>query len=133
MAEQKLKARDKTVQKITKDGLVEKNLAEKTTVRVSNRARDIQMSPKGQGKELDITARITDAERGFLQGRHAENKARDAPLLTKKRTRKIIREKTESDISVKNEDRNRQQKSSRGKLQEKHVDLAQVRGESRKK
>lgn len=133
MAEQKLKARDKTVQKITKDGLVEKNLAEKTTVRVSNRARDIQMSPKGQGKELDITARITDAERGFLQGRHAENKARDAPLLTKKRTRKIIREKTESDISVKNEDRNRQQKSSRGKLQEKHVDLAQVRGDSRKK
>lgn len=83
MAEQKLKARDKTVQKITKDGLVEKNLAEKTTVRVSNRARDIQMSPKGQGKELDITARITDAERGFLQGRHAENKARDAPELTK--------------------------------------------------
>ena len=54
MAEQKLKARDKTVQKITKDGLVEKNLAEKTTVRVSNRARDIQMSPKGQVPMLSL-------------------------------------------------------------------------------
>ena len=45
MAEQRIKARDKTVRKMTKDGLVEKNLAENSTVRVSSRA--------GEGKLLE--------------------------------------------------------------------------------
>lgn len=132
MAEQKWKAREKTVQKMTKDGLVEKNLAEKTTVRVSNRAKDIQISKKDQEMETALTARDSNAESAFLQGGHAEKNARDAPELTKKRTRKIIREKSESKVSANNEDQNGQQKSSRGKLQEKHAELAQMRGDSRK-
>ena len=39
MAEQRMKAREKTVQKMTKDGLVEENLTDKSTVRVSSRSR----------------------------------------------------------------------------------------------
>ena len=38
MAEQRMKVRDKKVQKMTKDGLVEENLTDKSSVRVSNRA-----------------------------------------------------------------------------------------------
>lgn len=37
MAEQRMKVRDKKVQKMTKDGLVEENLTDKSSVRVSNR------------------------------------------------------------------------------------------------
>ena len=42
MAEQRMKVRDKKVQKMTKDGLVEENLTDKSSVRVSNRASDVQ-------------------------------------------------------------------------------------------
>lgn len=50
MAEQRMKVRDKKVQKMTKDGLVEENLTDKSSVRVSNRASDVQMGIK-QGKK----------------------------------------------------------------------------------
>ena len=57
MAEQRMKAREKTVQKMTKDGLVEENLADKSTVRVSSRTRDVQMSKKDTGKGMDLSNR----------------------------------------------------------------------------
>ena len=44
MAEQRMKVRDKKVQKMTKDGLVEENLTDKSSVRVSNRVGDVQMA-----------------------------------------------------------------------------------------
>ena len=50
MAEQRMKVRDKKVQKMTKDGLVEENLTDKSSVRASNRASDVQMGGK-QGKK----------------------------------------------------------------------------------
>lgn len=50
MAEQRMKVRDKKVQKMTKDGLVEENLTDKSSVRVSNRASDVQMGRK-QGEK----------------------------------------------------------------------------------
>ena len=50
MAEQRMKVRDKKVQKMTKDGLVEENLTDKSSVRVSNRASDVQMGGKHGGK-----------------------------------------------------------------------------------
>ena len=52
MAEQRMKAREKTIQKMTKDGLVEENLADKSTVRVSSRTTDVQMKNKDSGKGL---------------------------------------------------------------------------------
>ena len=42
MAEQRMKVRDKKVQKMTKDGLVEENLTDKSSVRVSNRVGDVK-------------------------------------------------------------------------------------------
>ena len=50
MAEQRMKVRDKKVQKMTKDGLVEENLTDKSSVRVSNRASDVQMG-ENRGKK----------------------------------------------------------------------------------
>ena len=51
MAEQRMKVRDKKVQKMTKDGLVEENLTDKSSVRVSNRVGDVQMGRKQGEKE----------------------------------------------------------------------------------
>ena len=54
MAEQRMKVRDKKVQKMTRDGLVEENLTEKSSVRVSNRASDVQMGRKQGEKEVSL-------------------------------------------------------------------------------
>ena len=54
MAEQRMKVRDKKVQKMTKDGLVEENLTDKSSVRVSNRASDVQMGGKQGEKEVSL-------------------------------------------------------------------------------
>ena len=54
MAEQRMKVRDKKVQKMTKDGLVEENLTDKSSVRVSNRASDVQMGGKQGEKEVKL-------------------------------------------------------------------------------
>ena len=51
MAEQRMKVRDKKVQKMTKDGLVEENLTDKSSVRVSNRVSDVQMGIKQGGEK----------------------------------------------------------------------------------
>ena len=56
MVEQRMKVRDKKVQKMTKDGLVEENLTDKSSVRVSNRASDVQMGGKQGEKELSLVA-----------------------------------------------------------------------------
>ena len=54
MAEQRMKVRDKKVQKMTKDGLVEENLTDKSSVRVSNRVGDVQMGRKQGEKEENL-------------------------------------------------------------------------------
>ena len=54
MAEQRMKVRDKKVQKMTKDGLVEENLTDKSSVRVSNRTSDVQMGGKQGEKEVSL-------------------------------------------------------------------------------
>ena len=58
MAEQRMKVRDKKVQKMTKDGLVEENLTDKSSVRVSNRASDVQMGRKQGEKEENCFCRM---------------------------------------------------------------------------
>ena len=135
MAEQRLKAREKTVQKMTKDGLVEENLADKSTVRVSSRTRDVQMSKKDIGKGLDLSNRRGAKEESSDPVRHSVQNSRDAPAkaqtVDKAKSRKMIREQAEgsagSKLSLE------EKKNSSGKLQEKHTDLAQSRGDARKK
>ena len=135
MAEQRMKAREKTVQKMTKDGLVEENLADKSTVRVSSRTRDVQMSNKDTGKGLDLSNRRGAKEESSDPVRHSVQKSRDAPAkaqtVDKAKSRKMIREQAEgsagSKLSLE------EKKNGSGKLQEKHTDLAQSRGDARKK
>lgn len=135
MAEQRMEAREKTVQKMTKDGLVEENLADKSTVRVSSRTRDVQMSKKDTGKGLDLSNRRGTKEDSTDPVRHSVQNSRDAPAkaqtVDKAKARKMIREQAEgsagSKLSLE------EKKNASGKLQEKHTDLAQSRGDARKK
>ena len=135
MAEQRMKAREKTVQKMTKDGLVEENLADKSTVRVSSRTRDVQMSKKDTGKRAGPFQPRGTKEDSTDPVRHSVQNSRDAPAkaqtVDKAKARKMIREQAEgsagSKLSLE------EKKNASGKLQEKHTDLAQSRGDARKK
>ena len=117
MAEQRMNAREKTVQKMTKDGLVEENLADKSTVRVSSRTSDVQMKNQDYGKGQDFS-----------------KNSRDAPVtaqaVDKTKSRKLIREQAEGSATSKLS--MEEQKTGIGKLKEKHMDLAQTRGDARK-
>ena len=82
MAEQRMKVRDKKVQKMTKDGLVEENLTDKSSVRVSNRASDVQMGRKQGEKEENLVDKSPrQSERSGKNIRPSVQKSRDAPLL----------------------------------------------------
>ena len=82
MAEQRMKVRDKKVQKMTKDGLVEENLTDKSSVRVSNRASDVQMGRKQGEKEENLVDKSPrQSERSGKNIRPFVQKSRDAPEL----------------------------------------------------
>ena len=82
MAEQRMKVRDKKVQKMTKDGLVEENLTDKSSVRVSNRASDVQMGRKQGEKEENLVDKSPrQSERSGKNIRPSVQKSRDAPEL----------------------------------------------------
>lgn len=135
MAEQRMKAREKTVQKMTKDGLVEENLADKSTVRVSKRSGDIQMKKETGSRELNFVSGKGKEEGG--SGKHCQSiqNSRDAPETARKedksKSRKMIREKAEGSASSKLSMTERQKGT--GKFQEKHAQLSGSRGDARKK
>ena len=88
MAEQRMKVRDKKVQKMTKDGLVEENLTDKSSVRVSNRASDVQMGRKQGEKEENLVDKSPrQSERSGKNIRPSVQKSRDAPELIRLLTR----------------------------------------------
>ena len=137
MAEQRMKARDKTVQKMTRDGLVQENLADNSTVRVSKRAGDIKLERKdhlGADERLD-------------SGRAAAQ-SRDAPARKRKRgnfhtdnedegagsAMENGRDPALSSTQRKNaaKYRTREERAGEGKLQEKERQLSTSRGDSRK-
>lgn len=62
MAEQELKAREKIVQKMTKDGLVEINLAEKTSRRISERGEDIRLTRNRSPDISQEKSAVSDAD-----------------------------------------------------------------------
>lgn len=134
MAEQRMKARGKTVQKITKDGLVEQDLAEKSTVRVSKRSSDVQMKKTDAGEALNLVSE-KEKEKGS-SGKHRQSRqnSRDAPETARKkertRSRKTVQEQAEGSASSKI---SMEEKKRTGKLQEKHAELSSSRGDARKK
>ena len=135
MAEQRMKAREKTVQKMTKDGLVEENLADRSTVRVSKRSGDIQMKKETGSRELNFVSDKGKEEGGSGKLRQSIQHSRDAPEKVRKedksKSRKMIREKAEGSASSKLSMEERQKGT--GKLQEKHAQLSSSRGDARKK
>lgn len=138
MAEQKMKARDKTVQKMTRDGLVQENLSDNSTVRVSKRAGDMKLERKDH---LGADERM---------GSHrAAAQFRDAPARNKKRknfhtsaedegARSVAENGTDLDLSSSSKKKNvarlrtQEKKSGEGKLQEHERNLSTSRGDSRK-
>ena len=142
MAEQRMKVRDKKVQKMTKDGLVEENLTDKSSVRVSNRASDVQMGRKQGEKEENLVDKSPrQSERSGKNIRPSVQKSRDAPELirtekqsedfgqcSKQQNRKRIRAEDgkESRLAEKSE------AGQSGRLKEKRADLSENRGDSRR-
>lgn len=144
MAEQRMKVRDKKVQKMTKDGLVEENLTDKSSVRVSNRASDVQMGIKQGGEKAEnlVDKSPRQSKRSGKNIRPSVQKSRDAPELMrtenqsedfgqnrKQQNRKRIRaeNRKESRFAEKSE------ASQSGRLKEKRADLSENRGDSRSK
>lgn len=142
MAEQRMKVRDKKVQKMTKDGLVEENLTDKSSVRVSNRVGDVQMGRKQGEKEENLVDKSPrQSERSGKNIRPSVQKSRDAPEL-------IRTEKQSEDFGQSSKQQNRKRiraevgKESRlaeeseagqsGRLKEKRADLSENRGDSRR-
>ena len=142
MAEQRMKVRDKKVQKMTKDGLVEENLTDKSSVRVSNRVGDVQMGRKQGEKEENLVDKSPrQSERSGKNIRPSVQKSRDAPELirtekqsedfgqcSKQQNRKRIRAEVgkESRLAEKSE------AGQSGRLKEKRADLSENRGDSRR-
>ena len=82
MAEQRMKVRDKKVQKMTKDGLVEENLTDKSSVRVSNRVGECADGKKTGGKRRNLVDKSPrQSERSGKNIRPSVQKSRDAPEL----------------------------------------------------
>ena len=143
MAEQRMKVRDKKVQKMTRDGLVEENLTEKSSVRVSNRASDVQMGRKQGEKEISLVDKYPDqSERRGKNIRPSVQKSRDAPELMrtnkqsgdsgqskKQQNRKRIRAEAGKESRMSEASR----ESSFGRLREKKADLSESRGDNRRK
>ena len=140
MAEQRMKVRDKKVQKMTKDGLVEENLTDKSSVRVSNRASDVQMGGKQGEKEVSLVDKSSrQSERSGKNIRPSVQKSRDAPEL-------IRTEKQSEDFGQSSKQQNRKRiraevgKESRlaekskvgqlGRLKDKRADLSENRGDN---
>lgn len=142
MAEQRMKVRDKKVQKMTKDGLVEENLTDKSSVRVSNRASDVQMGGKQGEKELSLVDKSSrQSERSGKNIRPSVQKSRDAPELIrtekqsedfgqnrKQQNRKRIRAEVEKESRL----AEKSEAGQSGRLKEKRADLSENRGDSRR-
>jgi len=96
-----MKVRDKKVQKMTKDGLVEENLTDKSSVRVSNRASDVQMGRKQGEKEENLVDKSPrQSERSGKNIRPSVQKSRDAPELIRTEKQSEDFEGVQSEIGL---------------------------------
>ena len=139
MAEQRMKVRDKKVQKMTKDGLVEENLTEKSSVRVSSRASDVQMGKNGKDDLNFADKSPVKADKRGKNVRSSVQNSRDAPATTraeqqtaqesrKQRNQRMVRRESEKVVREKENPT-----TESGRLKEKQVELSQSRGDSRRK
>ena len=139
MAEQRMKVRDKKVQKMTKDGLVEENLTEKSSVCVSSRTSDVQMGKRGKDDLNFVDNSPAKTDKRGKNIRPSVQNSRDAPATTrteqqtvqesrKQRNQKMVRRESGKDLRERENS-----KAEFGKLKEKQVELSRSRGDSRRK
>ena len=92
---------------MTKDGLVEENLTDKSSVRVSNRVGDVQMGRKQGEKEENLVDKSPrQSERSGKNIRPSVQKSRDAPELirTEKQSEDfVVNSKIEKESVLKSE------------------------------
>lgn len=96
MREQEFRARDKKVQKMTRDGLVEENRTRKTTARISNREADtafLDAKETSDGEGISEEPETTLGQRGTMRD------AGDKPVLQSRAGREAKNAETPRDRS----------------------------------
>lgn len=93
---QRMKAREKTVQRMTRDGLVQENLSSNSSVRISNREKDRRMVRKGNsGSDERVFA-----SRSTGQSRDAPSRRNYKTRNRKTQQKKVLSEETEIAVSL---------------------------------
>lgn len=113
MAEQRMKAREKKVQKMTRDGLVEKNLADQSSIRVSRRTGEARLyrnrSPDGEEmNQQEGKLREGSLQTGGQQGEKTAGRiaGKRQPVLREPASGKVARN---PDEQLRNPERNLEQ------------------------
>ena len=113
MAERRMKARGKKVQKMTRDGLVEKNLADQSSVRVSKRTGEARLyrnrSPDGEEMNLqEGKLREGSLQTGGQQGEKTAGRiaGKRRPVLREPASGKVARN---PDEQLRKQERNLEQ------------------------
>ena len=141
MAQQRMKSRARKVQKMTRDGLVEENLSDKSTVKLSRRTGDVKMERKShRGKEEYV-----ESPRSAQQSRDAPESGKKRQVQYKNASDQLVKELETDQAHFANDSgkqknrknaqrlRTEEKKASEGKLQEReHKTLYTSRGDSRK-
>lgn len=131
MARQKLKARDKKVQKMKRDGLVEVNQSSHIEERVSSRTADAKLY-RNRNPDRDESVTNSDVSKkyeGFSEGRLKErNRDRDIS------GERISKKRNNRQAALKNVQEKEKPEETKARLQEdKKAELFDSRGDSRKK
>ena len=94
MQEHEYKARDKTVQKMSRDGLREENLRNKEEKRITGRDMDTEVSRSEKKDELDFSKRRREHSNEKRETEHSEKSSPKARYSRET----VLDEKSEQDI-----------------------------------
>lgn len=140
MARQRMKVRDKKVSKMTRDGLVETNLTDHSTVRVSSRNADVKMEHKARPSGRDLRIKETPAKDSKVHSRDAPDSRKVSEKKKSYQKRQARRGSAGSEKIAKigqrenpNTDRSKlQEPKNSSRLRQKKIELATTRGDSKK-
>ena len=83
MQEHEYKARDKTVQKMSRDGLREENLRNKEEKRITGRDMDTEVSRSEKKDELDFSKRRREHINEKMETEHSEKSSQKPDIVEK--------------------------------------------------
>lgn len=134
MARQRMKVRDKKVARMTRDGLVETNLTDHSTVRVSHRTQDVRMEQKHRPSGREMPVKEASKADGNVHSRDApdskngknKNRAYRKRQMRSGRDHELMRQKSRSKQLPEKHDMT-------SHLKQKQIELVQTRGDSNQK